>query len=107
MSDRILRDALRLCRGFGSSEVVAPAGALRGLLDEMDVEEGVPGYEGQTRLATRRVLRVPTAQVVDYGIEKDATLTIGDQDFKVRDIRREADGAISTVFLAAGARRAA
>jgi len=106
MSARIPRDVLLMCRGFGSSEVVAPGGTLRGMLDEQDVEEGVPGYEGQTRLVTRRVLRVPTPHVVDYAIEKDSTLTINDLDYKVRDTRREADGAVTVVVLAAGARRA-
>ena len=107
MSDRIPRDVLLMCRGFGSSEVQAPGGTLRGMLDEQDVEEGVPGYEGQTRLVTRRVLRVPTPHVVDYAITKDATVTIGEMDYAVRDIRREADGAVSMIVLASGARRAA
>jgi hypothetical protein len=107
MSDRIPRDVLVMCRGFGSTEVRAPGGALRGVLDEQDVEEAVPGYEGQSRLVTRRVLRVPTPHAIAYEITKDATLSIGDMDYVVRDLRREADGALTMAVLAAGARRAA
>lgn len=106
MSARIARDVLLMCRGFGSVEVSAPGGTLRGMLDEMDVEEGVPGYEGQTRLVTRRVLRVPTASVVDYAIDRDCTVTAESVDYKVRDLKREADGAVTVVVLISGARRA-
>ena len=106
MSDRIARDVLLMCRGFGSTEVTAPGGTLRGMLDEMDVEEGVPGYEGQTRLVTRRVLRVPTPDIADREITRDATINAEGIDYKVRDLKREADGAVTGVVLVSGARRA-
>jgi hypothetical protein len=102
----LLRQARRLCSGFGSLEVVAAGGVCRGLLDDVEAPEGT-GYDGQTRLVNRRTLTLATQDAIEIGLAVEQTVTIGEEDYSVRDIRKQADGLITLVTLAAVRRRVA
>lgn len=107
MSQTLLaRQVRQMCRGFGSVAVSAAGGSFRGLLEDVEVPQST-GYDGQMRLVPRRMLTIPTEDVTTYDLTVDTEVTIEDETYQLRDLRRQMDGLVTTAILATGARRAA
>lgn len=74
-----------------------------GILDEEDVAQ--TDVVGQTVLVTGTVLRVPSAALAAggawAGLQEDADVVVEDRTFRVREVRREGDGAVTVLTLVA------
>lgn len=81
--------------GPGGSEVLHDTGTFRGFLDEEDVVQA--DVTGENLLIRQTVLRVLTGSPA---VERGDIVTVEGTDYKVRDSRREADGAMTTIVLA-------
>jgi hypothetical protein len=105
---RLAADALTLCEGFGSSGFRTSGGEVgRGLLDDEEMQIEPYGTPGQSTRQRRREFRVVTKKVTDYGIANDDTLWVRDAvteeeaAYKVADLRRETDAAVTVIYLKA------
>jgi hypothetical protein len=81
--------------------VEGPDGCVRGFLDQVDEENWRISDNGrtQTRLDRRTVLTLATD---DLGsIARQTVLTIGEQDWRVQDLRWLGDGVTAACYLVA------
>lgn len=97
------RDALMMCEGFGSVLVEHPGGSFRGLLSEQDVEVTARGdfsSRGQSQMKRMTVLRVATCRVTELDVQHEDTITVDEDPYVIRDVRKEIGGATVLALVA-------